>query len=558
MDRFPPQNPDSSVPAARKSRGNGELSAKEALRVGEWTVEPALNQLSGGGRTVKIEPKAMEVLNYLAARPGEVASREALLAAVWPGVVVGDDALTQVIIKLRKALGDASETPAYIQTIPKRGYRLIAPVSVPLARPPVGSRRSWRLAAAVALACLMVFAGVYFWVAKREGERTEGPSAAAPSLPSISVRSFEPVGADPEAALLARGMTADLVSDLSRLSGLAVLDASASGADAADYLVTGTVQRFEGRVRVNVFLADARTGKQIWSERYDRERASFFDIQQELGPRLVHTLSAKVSEEELKRIARPHTRNLEAYAHFQRGQAALGVRRKAENEVARAAFEKAIALDSGFTRAYAALSTTHVWDFRNQWSADNSAALARAFTLAQTAQQMNPDIPEPYYALAFVHMHRRQHEEGIAQMQNALRLAPSYADGYALIAGLYTYLGRPAESVPLLRSALRLNPQGGQLYFLLLGRAYLFLGDLAQARINLEQALARNPENVETLVYLAALHLAARDEKEAAWKAEEIRILQPDFRIRDWLRTYPMSDPGQIARLEQAMTKLGF
>jgi len=143
-------------------------------------------------------------------------------------------------------------------------------------------------------------------------------------------------------------------------------------------------------------------------------------------------------------------------------------------------------------------------------------------------------------------------------MQNALRLAPSYADGYALIAGLYTYLGRPAESVPLLRSALRLNPQGGQLYFLLLGRAYLFLGDLAQARINLEQALARNPENVETLVYLAALHLAARDEKEAAWKAEEIRILQPDFRIRDWLRTYPMSDPGQIARLEQAMTKLGF
>jgi len=352
-------------------------------------------------------------------------------------------------------------------------------------------------------------------------------------------------------------MTADLISDLSGLSGLAVIDAS-TGSSAADYLVTGTVQRFEGRVRVNVFLADARTGKQIWSERFDRERASFFDIQQELGPHLVHTLPAKVSEEELKRIARPHTRNLEAYSHFQRGQAALGVRRKAENEVARAAFEKAIALDSGFVRAYAALSTTYVWDFRNQWSADNTAALARALALAQTAQQMNPEIPEPYYALAFVQMHRRQHEEAIAQAQNALRLAPSYADGYALIAGMYTYIGRPAESVRLLRSALRLNPQGGQLYFLLLGRAYLFLGDLPQARINLTHALARNPENVETLVYLAALHLAARDEKEASWKAEEIRMLQPDFKVRDWLRTYPMSDPAQIAQLEQAMAKLGF
>jgi len=535
---------------AWKSRGNAEPLAKDALRVGEWAVEPALNQLTAGDRVVKIEPKAMEVLMYLAARPGQVASRDALLSDLWPGVVVGDDALTQVVIKLRKALGETPERTAYIQTIPKRGYRLIAPVSRPGAAP------KRLLLAALALAVLFSAGAAWVWLKPDEaGERAA--ASAEPALPTVSVRRFEPVGADPEAALLARGMSADLIADLSRLSGLSVLDAS-TGSAAADYLVTGTVQRAEGRVRVNVFLADARTGKQLWSERFDRERASFFDIQQELGPRIVHTLPAKVSEEELRRIARPHTRNLEAYAHFQRGQAALGARRKAENEVARSAFEKAIALDSGFTRAYAALSTTYVWDFRNQWTAGNTAALARAMALAQTALQMNPDIPEPYYALAFVHMHRRQHEEAIAQMQNALRLAPSYADGYALIAGLHTYMGRPAESVRLLRSALRLNPQGGQLYFLLLGRAYLFLGDLPQARINLEHALARNPENVETLVYLAALHLAARDEKEASWKAEEIRIMQPDFRVRDWLRTYPMRDPGQIAQLEQAMTRLGF
>ena len=526
---------------------------KDGLRVGEWTVEPALNQLSAGGRTVKVEPKAMEVLTYLAARPGEVASREALLAAVWPGVVVGDDALTQVVIKLRKALGDASETPAYIQTIPKRGYRLIAPVAA--TRP---ARRNFKSLIAVGLALVVVAAAAtVYWVADRN--EPEPVAVVAPSgLPSVTVRRFEPVGTDPEAALLARGMTADLISDLSRLSGLTVIDSAATGASAADYVVTGTVQRAEGRVRVNVFLADARTGKQIWSERFDRERASFFQIQEELGPHMVQTLPAKVSEEELRRIARPHTRNLEAYAHFQRGQAALGVRRKAENAQARAEFEKAIALDSSFVRAYAALSTTYVWDYRNQWSADNTAALDRALSLAQTAVQMNPDIPEPYYALAFVHMHTRQHEEAIARMQTALRMAPSYADGYALIAGLYTYLGRPADSVPLLRSALRLNPQGGQLYFLLLGRAYFFLGDLQQARINLQQALARNPENIETHIYLAALHIAAGDRQEASWKAEEIRVLQPDFRIRDWMRTYPMRDRAQILQLEKALGQLGF
>ena len=546
-----------AVPPPGKSRGNGELSAKDGLRVGEWTVEPGLNQLSAGDRVVKVEPKAMEVLMVLAARPGEVVSRDALLAEAWPGVVVGDDALTQVVIKLRKALGEAPDNPAYIQTIPKRGYRLVAPVSRTGAPASAGKTPRRLLLAGLALAVIGAAVLALVWPDGSRNQAERPATGTEPALPSVSVRPFEPVGTDPEAALLARGMTADLVSDLSRLSGLAVIDAAA-GPLAADYLVTGTVQRFEGRVRVNVFLADARTGKKLWSERYDRARTSFFDIQEELGPRLVQTLPGKVSEEELKRIARPHTRNLEAYAHFQRGQAALGARRKAENEVARAAFEKAIALDSGFTRAYAALSTTYVWDFRNQWGGNNTAALARALALAQTALQMNPDIPEPYYALAFVNMHRRQHEEAISQMQNALRLAPSYADGYALIAGLHTYMGRPAESVPLLRSALRLNPQGGQLYFLLLGRAYLFLGDLPQARINLEHALARNPENVETLVYLAALHLAAHDEKEATWKAEEIRILQPDFRVKDWLRTYPMRDPVQIARLEQALGKLGF
>ena len=87
----------------------------ERLQVGDWVVEPALNQLSAAGKTVKLEPKAMAVLVYLANLPGQVVSREELLSTVWAGLVVGDDSLTQVVIKLRKALGDAPETPAYIQ-----------------------------------------------------------------------------------------------------------------------------------------------------------------------------------------------------------------------------------------------------------------------------------------------------------------------------------------------------------------------------------------------------------------------------------------------------------
>ena len=148
------------------------------LQVGDWVVEPALNQLSAEGKTVKLEPKAMAVLVYLADRPGRVVSREALLAAVWPGLVVGDDSLTQVVVKLRKALGDAPEDPSYVQTISKRGYRLVAPVvqsaeisSVPV-RPDSQSlhaerkRRAPWIAGAGVAALLLAAAGVW-WIDRK-------------------------------------------------------------------------------------------------------------------------------------------------------------------------------------------------------------------------------------------------------------------------------------------------------------------------------------------------------------------------------------------------------
>src|ERR1051326_715702 len=102
------------------------MDARGALKVGEWIVEPDPNQLSARGRSVKGEPKTMAVLLCLASRPGQGVGREELLSQVWPGVVVGDDSLTQVIIRLRKALGDDPEQPTYVQTVTKKGYRLVA------------------------------------------------------------------------------------------------------------------------------------------------------------------------------------------------------------------------------------------------------------------------------------------------------------------------------------------------------------------------------------------------------------------------------------------------
>ena len=133
------------------------------LRVGEWEVDPALNELRRGGEAIRLEPKAIEVLRYLAERPGEVVGREALLSAIWPGVVVGDDALTQAIIKLRRALGDDAHSPRYIETISKRGYRLIAAAGTSPGDPPAapaGNRVPTRSRKKLAIAAAVILSGV--------------------------------------------------------------------------------------------------------------------------------------------------------------------------------------------------------------------------------------------------------------------------------------------------------------------------------------------------------------------------------------------------------------
>jgi tetratricopeptide (TPR) repeat protein len=339
--------------------------------------------------------------------------------------------------------------------------------------------------------------------------------------------------------------------------GLTVVDGAAVEAPAARYLVSGSVQRSGDRLRLHARLTDLESGKQLWSERFDRAPGDFFALQDELGPKILHVLPAKVSEAEMRRMAQRHTRNLEAYEAFQRGQSALLARQKAENETAREMFRRAIALDANFARAYSGLALTYAADYRNQWDSHGAAALERAFELARTAYQMNPDIAETYWVLAFVHLERREHDLALQYLDAALRLYPSFADGYALMGGIKTYVGRPAETVPLLRVAMRLTPQAGYLYFLLLGRAYFFLGDLEQARVNLGQALSRNPANLEARVYMAALLVTAGDQAAAAWEAEEIRALRPGFTSRAWLETDPMTDGAQKAKLAQALGQLG-
>ena len=545
------------------------LAAHNCRKVGDWTVDPNLNQLSAQGKTVKIEPKAMAVLLCLANQAGRVVSREVLLSQVWPGVIVGDDSLTQVVIKLRKALGDDPDRPTYIQTVTKRGYRLLAPVAqttnAGLVSVPRNGRARW-VAGALAFA-LLVAAGTWWLLGQRTTRLSPNHdlAEAVTDAPTLAISPFEALGKDGQELMLARGITADLMTDLSKLSRLSVIGFSpmdgrassdSSGQAHARYVISGTVQRIGERLRLHVYLTEQGSGRQLWSERFDRAIGDLFAIQDELGPKIARMLPAKVSEAELRRMAQRHTRNLEAYEYFQRGQAALLLRERSGNETARQSFQRAIDLDKTFARAYSGLSLTYAADYRNRWTTDGAGALERAFRLARTANEINPDIPETYWALAYVHAQRREHERALQQLEKSLLLYPSFADGYALMASVKTYAGEPAASVPLMRTAMRLNPRSGYLYFLVLVRAYFFVGDLEQARINLEEASRRNPQYLETHVYIAALDILAGDKPSGAWEADQIRAIEPAFSARRWLDSYPLADGGQRTKLLQALDLL--
>jgi DNA-binding winged helix-turn-helix (wHTH) protein/TolB-like protein/cytochrome c-type biogenesis protein CcmH/NrfG len=546
---------------------SGSLGGRERAPfcIGDWLADAATNELRRGDEVVRLEPRAMDLLAVLADRAGAVVSRDELFAAAWPGVVVGDEALSQVVTKLRRALGDNPRAPTYIETIAKRGYRLKASVALdaPTAAPaapatPTRSKVHW-VAWLAAVAMLLAIGSYVAWFSSASAPAASAQDAGEGWI-AVTVLPFESIG-DGAHGYLARGIGDSLMTELGRLSGLRVINASGTtrgdGALQPRYAVSGSVQREGSMLRIHARLLDARSGEQVWSERFERPFGELFPVQDEIIRKLTEVLPAKVTQSERERLARRHTRNLDAYDHFLRAQALFLVRGARENAEAREAYRRALELDPAFARAYSGLALAHAMDHRLQVNAEGRASLERAIELAESACQIDPDIAEVHWALGFVHAQARRHRAAIAALERAISLNPSFADAYALLGGIHTYVGNPAKSIAPLRMALRFKPDGGYLVYLLLGRAYYFLEDPEQALINLREAAARNPSDVEVRLYLAAAMAATGDARGAAWELEEARSVEPGLSIDAWLESYPLASPPHREKLRRALKELG-
>jgi transcriptional activator of cad operon len=284
--------------------------APNCLKIGEWAFYVRSHELSRNGKTIRLEPRVASLLLYLATHPGEPVSRTALLEALWPGVVVSDEVLTNAVNKLRRAFGDERTDPKVIETIPKAGYRLLLPVhaqepvestsplepaSQPMNRVGGKSRPRWQISLAVVV---VVGLAVSIIMSLRltgpsvpgHGSSKEASETMAPR-PTLAVLPFQNLSSKPEEDYFADGITDDVITRLAKNAGLMViardstffykgksLDTRTIAAKLnAGYVLRGSVQRDGEALKLHVSLVDGATGVQIWTQRYERNVGQVFE-----------------------------------------------------------------------------------------------------------------------------------------------------------------------------------------------------------------------------------------------------------------------------------------
>ena len=409
---------------------------------GDHTLDDDRRELFRGSEPIAVEPQVFDLLIFLLQNRDRVVSKDDLIASVWGGRVVSDSTLTSRINAARKAVGDSGGKQKLIRTIARKGLRFVGDVQMR----PMGL--------------------------ESRGDEPSRSALPLPDRPAIAVVPFVNMSGDPEQEYFSDGISEDIITALSKLrwffviarnssfmyKGKAVHMKQIAEELGVGYVVEGSVRKGGDRVRITVQLNDVATGSHIWAERYDRDIADVFAVQDEITEAIVAAIEPQLYAAENFHAQRKPPDSMDAWDLVMRALSHYWRVTRQDNVVAQALLEKATAIDPNYGQALGVLAASQTFSAHMGWT-DMAAIVPIAERAARAAIHADSEDPWAHYALGNVYLFTRRFDDSLAEFELALQLNPNFslAQGYYGLA--LSYCGRWEDADLAARRALRLSPR---------------------------------------------------------------------------------------------------
>lgn len=537
---------------------------------GPFRLDTARRVLQGAdGAAIELPPRAFDTLVYLLEHPGRLLGKSELMKAVWPNVVVEENNLNQMISAIRRALGDSSDKPRYIVTVPGRGYQFVEAVEdQPFAEPAgaagaddvgaaiprvdVDGRRSqWKLAAAL-IATVALVTTVSIVMLRHE----------PPPPHTLAVLPFKPLVAESRDPVIEFGMTDTLITQLSHAGGVAVTPLSSVRRYASveqdpvaaarelrvQSVLEGHVHREGDRLRVSVRLLDAQTGKPRWAKQFDERFRDVFSVQDDIAASVAEALPGDVVDRSgwSKRRA---TQNPEAYQFYVSGRSQFSDRAPPSLQRAIGYYEQAIARDPQYSLAYAGLADCYallgVFDV-----VPPQEAFSKARAAAQRALELDPELAAAHATMGHIKVqYDRDWAGGEAEYRKAIELDPHYAMTYHWLGMLYSFRGEVDQALEYMHTAQELEP-GQKVLSANIGTILYHARRYDEAIEQFQYALRMDGQFELALTFLGRAYLRKGDPERALELFTRRRFLMKGV-MADLVEAY-----ARAGRVELARTKL--
>jgi TolB-like protein len=512
---------------------------------GDFELDLAKVELRRGGAAVAVEPQVFALISFLIEQRARVVTKDDIIAKIWDGRAISDSAVASRIKSARQALGDDGVAQRFIRTIHGVGFRFVGDATV--ASPSI--------------------------IVGADPAVIDMP-AVEHARPSIAVLPFRFVGAAGPQSAIAEALPQDLTTELSRLRWLFVIARASAFRFHSDnmdidrirddlkvrYCLSGSIELSDRTMIVSVELSDTHDRGVVWSDRFPVSIGAVHEIREEIVRAVINALELQIPLNEARRARLKAPSDLDAWSAYHLGLQHMYRFNRADNALATTLFERAVALEPEFARAYAGLSFTHFQDSFLGYSDDqqNTAKLAERYA----AQCLERDPIDPFGNLTMGRSQilRGDLESCLPWLDRANALNPNYAQAQYSRAWTQSLLGDAASSQTNVDAALALSPLDPLLYGMLGVRSFshMVLGEADKA-VEWAERAARAPSAhvLIDLIALVAHGMNGDDEKAKAWAASA-RRRAPSLTKDDFLRAFPFREPKTHSRVLKALERYGF